>query len=123
MRYISTRGGAPAVSFTETLLAGLAPDGGLYVPQTWPSVSRDEIAAFAGQPYAKAAAAILARFAGEDFTTEEIAADCEAAYATFSHRAVAPLQPARSKLMALGAVLGSDPGVQGRGDAAACAAL
>ena len=91
MRYISTRGGAPAVRFTETLLAGLAPDGGLYVPETWPSLSSEEIAAFAGRPYAEVAAAILARFTGDDFTTEEIAVDCEVAYAAFSHPAVAPL--------------------------------
>ena len=50
MRYISTRGGAAPVSFEEVLLAGLAPDGGLYVPQVWPSLSPDEIAAFAHKP-------------------------------------------------------------------------
>ena len=91
MRYISTRGGAPSVDFTEALLAGLAPDGGLYMPDTWPQLAPDEIAAFAGQPYAKVAAAILERFAGEALDPCDIAADCEAAYATFSHTAVAPL--------------------------------
>ena len=56
MRYISTRGGAAPVSFEEVLLAGLAPDGGLYVPQVWPSLSPDETAAFAHTPYAEIAA-------------------------------------------------------------------
>ena len=50
MRYISTRGGSPAVGFVEAVLAGLAPDGGLYVPETWPSFETTEIAAFAGRP-------------------------------------------------------------------------
>ena len=92
MRYISTRGGAPAVDFTETLLAGLAPDGGLYVPETWPVLSKDEIAAFAGKPHAEVAAAILRLFAGEAMSAAHIAADCEAAYATFTHPAVTPLR-------------------------------
>jgi threonine synthase len=52
MRFISTRGAAPAVGFTEALLSGLAPDGGLYAPQQWPLVSRSEIASFADAPYA-----------------------------------------------------------------------
>ena len=85
MRYISTRGVAPAVSFTEALLAGLAPDGGLYVPQVWPTFTPEEIAAFAGQPYAEVAATVLARFGMDD------RAACDAAYATFAHRAVTPL--------------------------------
>jgi threonine synthase len=91
MRYISTRGGAPAVDFTEALLAGLAPDGGLYVPETWPTLTREEIAEFAGQPYAAVAATVLKRFAG-DALDEAACADAAAeAYATFSHKAVAPL--------------------------------
>jgi threonine synthase len=97
MRYISTRGGAPSVDFTDALLAGLAPDGGLYVPETWPSFTPDEIAAFAGRPYADVAAAVLGKFAGEALgggvlSADAIAADCRAAYATFTHPAVAPLK-------------------------------
>ena len=92
MRYISTRGGAPSVDFTEALLAGLAPDGGLYVPETWPTLTRDEIAAFAGAPYAEVAAAVLGKFAGEAMTPDAIAEDCKAAYATFTHPAVTPLR-------------------------------
>jgi threonine synthase len=92
MRYISTRGGAPSVDFTETLLAGLAPDGGLYVPESWPTLSRDEITAFARKPYAEVAAAVLGAFAGDAMTAEVIAADCDAAYATFTHPSVTPLR-------------------------------
>ena len=92
MLYVSTRGAAPPAGFADVLLSGLAPDGGLYVPQTWPTLSRDEIADFAGRPYAEVAGAVMARFAGEAFTPEalhEMAAD---AYATFAHPAVAPLK-------------------------------
>jgi threonine synthase len=92
MRYISTRGGAPSVDFTETLLAGLAPDGGLYVPETWPTLSRDEIAAFAGMSYADVAAQILERFTGQELDPGDIQSDCYEAYATFSHPAVTPLR-------------------------------
>jgi threonine synthase len=92
MRYISTRGGVPSVDFTEALLAGLAPDGGLYVPETWPIFTKDEIAAFASMPYAEVAAAVLGKFAGDAMTPEAIAEDCKAAYASFTHPAVTPLR-------------------------------
>jgi len=92
MRYISTRGGAPAVDFTDALLAGLAPDGGLYVPEAWPSFTKEEIAAFAYRPYAEVAAAVLGKFAGEAMTAEAISEDCAAAYAAFTHPAVTPLR-------------------------------
>jgi threonine synthase len=91
MKYISTRGEAPAVTFTEAVLAGLAPDGGLYVPETWPHLSEAEIAAFAGQPYADVAANLLARFAGDSIAASDLQAMCAEAYASFSHPAVVPL--------------------------------
>ena len=62
MKYISTRGEAPPVPFVETLLAGLAPDGGLYLPQAYPPLSEATIAGFAGRPYAEVAEAIIAPF-------------------------------------------------------------
>jgi threonine synthase len=92
MRYISTRGGAPAVDFTEALLAGLAPDGGLYVPETWPTLSREEIAGFAGKPYFEVAAAILDRFTGQEIDPGDSESDCQEAYYTFTHEAVTPLR-------------------------------
>ena len=91
MRYISTRGAAPAVGFSEALLAGLAPDGGLYVPETWPSFTTAEIAAFAGRPYAEVAAAVVGRFVGDALPTAEVEAICAEAYATFAHPAVTPV--------------------------------
>ena len=65
MSYISTRGEAPPVCFLDAVLAGLAPDGGLYVPERWPQLTAAEIAAFAGRPYAEVAADIVGRFAGD----------------------------------------------------------
>ena len=92
MKYISTRGAAPIVGFTEALLGGLAPDGGLYAPERWPVLSRAEIAAFAGAPYADVAADILSRFAGDEIPHAVMRDLCAAAYATFTHAAVAPLK-------------------------------
>lgn len=91
MRYISTRGGSPSVGFVEAVLAGLAPDGGLYIPETWPRFTREEIAAFAGQPYAEVAAAVLGRFAADEIPQSDLARMCHEAYAAFDHPAVVPL--------------------------------
>ncbi|HEX2561709.1 threonine synthase [Phenylobacterium sp.] len=91
MRYVSTRGGAPAVGFVDAVLGGLAPDGGLYVPQEWPSFRHEEIAGFAGRPYAEVAAAVLGKFAGDELTADEALEMCAEAYASFTHAAVVPL--------------------------------
>jgi threonine synthase len=91
MRYISTRGQAPAVGFVDAVLGGLAPDGGLYVPETWPSFSEGEIAGFAGKPYAEVAAAVLGAFAEGEIAPADLLAMCREAYATFDHPAVVPL--------------------------------
>lgn len=91
MRYISTRGGSPPVGFVDAVLAGLAPDGGLYVPETWPGFTREEIAAFAGRSYAEVAAAVLGRFAGDEIAQGDLARMCCEAYAAFDHPAVVPL--------------------------------
>ncbi len=92
MKFISTRGAAPSVGFIDALLAGLAPDGGLYAPEVWPTLTREEIAAFACAPYARVAADILGRFAGDEIAPDVMAHICEEAYATFCHGAVAPLR-------------------------------
>ncbi|MFN3513017.1 MAG: threonine synthase [Phenylobacterium sp.] len=92
MRYVSTRGQAPAVGFIDAILSGLAPDGGLYVPESWPAFSHDEIAAFAGRPYAEVATEVLARFVGAEIAREDLAVMCSEAYATFTHAAVVPLK-------------------------------
>ncbi|HTK34796.1 MAG TPA: threonine synthase [Caulobacteraceae bacterium] len=101
MRYVSTRGGTEAVGFAETLLAGLAPDGGLYIPQSWPAFTRDEIAGFAGRPYAEVAAEVLARFVGDDIPRAVIDRLTAEAYATFAHPAVTPLKQLDSGLWLL----------------------
>ncbi len=92
MYYLSTRGGDEARSFTDVLLAGLAPDGGLYLPEQWPSFSEDEIRSFAGQPYASVAARVVAPFIGDDIPRTEIETMCEAAYQRFADPAVAPIK-------------------------------
>ncbi len=91
MRYISTRGQAPALGFQETTLAGLAADGGLYVPDVWPTLSRDEIADLAGFSYAETAACVLASFVGDAVPPADLRVLCEAAYGRFEHDAVTPL--------------------------------
>lgn len=91
MRYVSTRGAAPELGFEDVLLAGLARDGGLYVPAQWPSLSPAEIAAFAGQPYVDVAHRVISPFVGGDVTDADLHAILTEAYATFRHPAVAPL--------------------------------
>ncbi|WP_310540435.1 threonine synthase [Phenylobacterium sp.] len=92
MRYVSTRGQSPSVGFVDAILAGLAPDGGLYVPEEWPSLTHSEIAAFACKPYAHVATEVLARFVGDEIPREILAEMCAEAYATFTHAAVVPVK-------------------------------
>lgn len=92
MRYISTRGQAPALTFAETLLAGLARDGGLYLPESWPQISKAEIAAYAGQPYDAVAHDVIRRFTGGSIADTVLREACREAYASFAHKAVTPLQ-------------------------------
>ena len=91
MAYISTRGEAPALSFTEALLAGLAPDGGLYVPEHMPTLSRETLLGFAGAPYVDVAQAVISPFLDDTLPAHEFKAMLEAAYASFRHKAVTPL--------------------------------
>lgn len=92
MRYVSTRGQSPAVGFVDAILAGLAPDGGLYVPEEWPTLTHSQIAAFAGKPYAHVATEILTRFVGDEIPRETLAEMCDEAYGTFTHAAVVPVK-------------------------------
>ncbi|MDI4664198.1 threonine synthase [Xanthobacter autotrophicus] len=91
MRYVSTRGEAPVLSFSDALLAGLARDGGLYVPEAWPALSRDEIAALAGKPYAAVAKAVIGPFVADALPERALDLMIADAYAGFRHPAVAPL--------------------------------
>ncbi len=100
MHYISTRGEAPELAFDDVLLAGLAADGGLYVPKTYPALARGDIAALAGLPYDAAAARLIEPFAG-GIGAGVLREATRAAYAGFSHRAVAPLTQIDDNLFVL----------------------
>lgn len=89
MRYISTRGDAPALEFGDVLLTGLAPDGGLYVPDSYPTLDRS--ASSGG--YADAATALIAPYVAPTLEHDELAAMVEAAYASFRHPDVCPVTP------------------------------
>ncbi|HVF94616.1 MAG TPA: threonine synthase [Sphingomonas sp.] len=91
MRYISTRGAAPILDFRGATLSGLASDGGLYLPEAWPTMSREAIAALAGLSYAQTAVEVMLPFVGDTLTRAELTGLCEAAYGRFSHAAVTPL--------------------------------
>ena len=92
MRYISTRGQAPVLTFEEAMLTGLASDGGLYVPETIPTWTHDEIAALAGLSYEDAAFRVMKPFIGDTFTDAEFRELIARAYAGFGHDARAPLK-------------------------------
>jgi threonine synthase len=89
--HISTRGDAPALDFRDALLAGLARDGGLYLPQSWPQIGPAEIAGFAGHPYAEVAQDVIGRFTGDEIAPAALGAMLHDAYASFRHAAVCPL--------------------------------
>jgi len=91
MKYISTRGEAPAASFTDILLAALARDGGLYVPESWPRLSADTIKGFKGRPYAEVAFEVIEPFVGGSIPGADLKRMIGEAYAIFDQPGVAPL--------------------------------
>jgi threonine synthase len=91
MQFVSTRGEAPVLGFSDAVLTGLASDGGLYLPQTWPVFSKDEIAAFAGRSYADVAFAVISRFVDGEIPDAALRRIIDASYATFRHPSVTPL--------------------------------
>ncbi len=91
MNYISTRGDAPRLGFRDTVLAGLARDGGLYLPEAWPELSRATIAGMAGKPYADIAIEVMWPFVEGDMAREVFERLAREAYATFGHAATCPL--------------------------------
>jgi threonine synthase len=91
MHYISTRGQAPVRDFAGVLLAGLAEDGGLYVPDEWPHFSPADWRAMRGLPYAELAARVIQPFAAGSIPFGVLQRLCREAYAGFGHPAVAPL--------------------------------
>lgn len=91
MRYISTRGEAPVLDFADALLAGLARDGGLYVPESWPTMAPEAIAALSGQSYQEVARRVLAPFVAGSIAEADLSRMIDEAYAGFRHPAVTPL--------------------------------
>ena len=89
--YVSTRGEAPSLGFSDALLAGLARDGGLYVPREWPTFSKKDIRRLRGKSYQEIAFTVLTPFVEGDIPAEKFRAMIDEAYATFRHPAVAPL--------------------------------
>ena len=92
MKYVSTRGLAPKLGFNDVLLAGLARDGGLYVPETWPRFSKSDIRNLRGLAYAEVAAQVMTPFVGRAIRRDDLTAMVVDAYRGFDHPAVAPLR-------------------------------
>lgn len=101
MRYISTRGQAPALSFEDVVLTGMASDGGLYVPETFPVLSKEDLAGMAGLSYAEIAFRVMKPFVGGEIDDATLRGLIEDAYATFSHDAVVPLNQLDANLFLL----------------------
>jgi threonine synthase len=91
MMYVSTRGAAPKLGFEEAMLAGLARDGGLYLPETWPRMAPAEITALAGLPYEEVAFRVMRPFVADAFGEAELHRIIARAYAGFDHAARVPL--------------------------------
>jgi len=99
--HVSTRGEAPALSFSDALLTGLARDGGLYLPQSWPTLSATEIAGFAGRPYTAVAERVLGMLSDGDVETGALSGMIHEAYAGFRHPAICPLTQIGDNLFVL----------------------
>ena len=91
MKFISTRGQAPVLNFEEVVLTGLANDGGLYVPETLPHFSREEIASWVGLSYQELAFHIIAPFIDGEIPDTDLKSIINRSYSTFRHDAIAPL--------------------------------
>ncbi|PVE26294.1 threonine synthase [Microvirga sp. KLBC 81] len=101
MLHVSTRGEAPALGFSDALLTGLARDGGLYMPEQWPSLTADTIKGFAGKPYAEVAKAVLGPLVDGDIPEADLSRMIDQAYALFRHAAVCPLTQLGDNLFVL----------------------
>lgn len=91
MKYVSTRGNAPVLDFNDVLLAGLAKDGGLYVPETWPTMPNGWLNAFADMKYVEAAFKVMRPFVGGTIADEDLLDIIDTAYGSFETPDVAPL--------------------------------
>ena len=100
MRYISTRGQVPARDFAGVLLAGLADDGGLFVPEAWPHFSAADWRAMRGLSYPELATRVMSPYVGDSIAFETLTRICHDAYACFDHPAVVPLVQLETHLFA-----------------------
>ncbi len=91
MKYVSTRGDAPELSFEDVVLTGLAPDGGLYVPKNLPSFTQEEIASWAGLDYRELAFKIISPFVDGEIADADLQKIINTSYDGFRHDAIAPL--------------------------------
>ena len=101
MHYISTRGSAPELGFDEVLLAGLANDGGLYVPKSWPQISAEQLRQWATLSYQELAVEVMLPFVEGSIPRADFAELVDRAYATFQHPSVTPLKQLDSNLYLL----------------------
>ncbi len=91
MQYVSTRGLAPRLGFCDAVLTGLARDGGLYLPETWPQFDKQKIAGLANKPFADVAFEVISQFVDGEIPDDKLKKMLDEAYGTFRHKAVAPL--------------------------------
>jgi len=91
MKYISTRGEAPELTFEQAMLTGLARDGGLYVPEVFPTLTHKQIESFSAKSYEEVAFEVMKPFIGDTFSDEEFKIIIKSAYARFSHSAKCPV--------------------------------
>ena len=116
MQYVSTRGSAPTLGFEDTMLTGLARDGGLYLPEAVPRFSDHEIAALAGLPYDEVAFRVMWPFIGDSFGEAQYRAILSRAYDGFGHAALAPVKQIGANQFLLELLPSSEPqaGTRGR---------
>jgi threonine synthase len=101
LKYVSTRGEIEKLGFEDAVLAGLARDGGLYVPETWPVLSPDTVRSFAGKSFAEIAVDVINPFTGDEVSREDLFRMAKDAYATFDTPEVTPLKPLKPGLTIL----------------------
>lgn len=92
MRYRSTRGTAPTLGFDDVLLTGLARDGGLYLPESWPRFSAETLRSLRGKPYAELASAVMQPFVAGSVIEQDFPQIVAESYGVFDHSAVTPLK-------------------------------
>ncbi len=101
MEYISTRGSAPSLDFEDATLSGLAADGGLYIPASWPKLSEAEIRQLQGLSYSDLAIQILSRFSGDCIPKATLESLVNSTYSNFYHDAIAPIKQLDHQLFLL----------------------